>query len=407
MKFRRLTVFALSVLICMTVLFGLMPAETRAYGLLNPDESCGVTLAYHPDHGGMDGIQFSLYRIGDVSAGAQLSFTDDWKDYPVSMKDLDAAGWARLANTLAGYVEQDGGEKLKPAKTARTDTSGNASFTGVATGVYLLLGDSYEVKETLTDGSIVTYHYEPRPEMIILPYLSEDEWVYERAVGAVKYEVEDTTETPTIDRRVIKIWDDAGQSGNRPESIEIALLKNGAVYEVVTLDRLNAWRHDWTGLDANATWRVVELTRPLNYTVSIDRNGSTFTVTNTYHKPDDPYVPPDEPDEPDPPDVPEPYVRPDDPSLLVNAPDVPEDIPDPSIPLIPWVSIPDEPEEPEDLPDPDVPLTPPDETEDLPDPDVPLEDLPQTGQLWWPVPVLACVALALFGIGTVLIRKKD
>ena len=41
---------------------------------------------------------------------------------------------------------------------------------------------------------------------------------------------------------------------------------------------------------------------------------------------------------------------------------------------------------------------PPEEIE-LDDPDVPLGDLPQTGMLWWPVPVLTICGLVLFMLG--------
>ena len=75
---------------------------------------------------------------------------------------------------------------------------------------------------------------------------------------------------------------------------------------------------------------------------------------------------------------------------------------------------------PSDSPPPYVPPTPtrrpdpppPDqldpeeeEFEDIFDEDVPLGPLPQTGQLWWPVPVLGAVGLILIGAGLYLTRK--
>lgn len=65
-----------------------------------------------------------------------------------------------------------------------------------------------------------------------------------------------------------------------------------------------------------------------------------------------------------------------------------------------------------DIDDPDVPLGPPPGIDDDPppdeieldDPDVPLGDLPQTGQLWWPVPFLAGGGLFLMLVG--LIRRR-
>lgn len=63
------------------------------------------------------------------------------------------------------------------------------------------------------------------------------------------------------------------------------------------------------------------------------------------------------------------------------------------------------------VPDPDVPLGPlepvePEEPgEELPDPEVPLAQLPQTGMLQWPVPVLALAGLVLFSAGWMMDQK--
>lgn len=69
-----------------------------------------------------------------------------------------------------------------------------------------------------------------------------------------------------------------------------------------------------------------------------------------------------------------------------------------------------------DIPDTDVPLTTmdlPDDTPDNPDddlidldePDVPLANLPQTGQLWWPVPLLAMAGIMLVMLGIIWNRR--
>lgn len=63
------------------------------------------------------------------------------------------------------------------------------------------------------------------------------------------------------------------------------------------------------------------------------------------------------------------------------------------------------------LPDPEVPLGPlepvePEEPgEEIPDPEVPLAQLPQTGMLQWPVPVLALAGLVLFSAGWMMDQK--
>ena len=109
-------------------------------------------------------------------------------------------------------------------------------------------------------------------------------------------------------------------------------------------------------------------------------------VATPKHEPTPTPDKPDGPDDPDPPDEPDDPDTPDDP-----------DVPD----------IPDKPD------DPDVPGTP-DEPDTPEDPSLPSEEepkLPQTGQMNWPVPVLAASGTFLVILGAILLgangRKHD
>ena len=108
----------------------------------------------------------------------------------------------------------------------------------------------------------------------------------------------------------------------------------------------------------------------------------------------DPPSPPDDPDQPVPPDNPNPPGQPDNPD-----PSGPSDNPDPDSPASP-----DEPVPVDINPDEPVPVdvipdepTPPGPT----DPAAPAQEdrLPQTGQLWWPVPMLAAAGVVLTVLG--------
>lgn len=118
---------------------------------------------------------------------------------------------------------------------------------------------------------------------------------------------------------------------------------------------------------------------------------------------------PDTPDEPDnPPDEP-PIDIPDEPVPLVDIPDEPVplvDIPDEPTPLIeiPDQPVPTKPAQPENPKTPEKPETP---TTDIPDEPVPLAMLPQTGLLWWPVPVMAVAGAALTSVGMLGRRRAE
>ena len=84
-----------------------------------------------------------------------------------------------------------------------------------------------------------------------------------------------------------KIWanDDTAQSG-RPASISVQLLDaNGnAVGDPVTLSAEIGWKYTWTGLD-EGKWSVKESVVPTGYAVSYEETtteeGKTITVKNT------------------------------------------------------------------------------------------------------------------------------
>lgn len=106
---------------------------------------------------------------------------------------------------------------------------------------------------------------------------------------------------------VRKLWDDDGK--NRPESIEVNLLKNGKVDKTVELSAENQWTYTWGGLSKLYEWSVGEKSVPDGYTAEYDRSGNTVIITNKANPtddPDDPNTPvdPDNPDDPNNPNTP-------------------------------------------------------------------------------------------------------
>lgn len=307
-----------------------------AYETVDTEREVSLTVYFGKDGDGFSGVGFRVYRVAEVSAGAQFTLTGEFADYPVKVNGLNSSGWRALAQTLDGYAARD---DLDPLRTAETGNDGKAFFDHLDTGLYLVTGDRYRQGR---------YTYTPEPFLIALPTLDEaDAWVYD-VTASCKYDSDYNPpggggDEDTIDRKVLKVWEDDGNEDKRPDEIIVQLLRDGEVYDTVTLSERNNWKHTWNDLDEDYSWRVVEYDTPDGYTVTVDRQGITFVMTNsqTEEIPDEP--PPEggtPPDEPTPP---------------------PEDIPDEPTPTGPG--------------------------------------LPQTGMLWWPVPVLACAGLFLFLIG--------
>lgn len=231
-------------------------------------------------------MQVSLYRVADEN----YNLVDAFSQYSIDLKQ-DVQG---AANALENRILMDG---IEADASNSSDSSCKASFTGLETGIYLVVG-----KEVFQDGVF----YMPQVSLISLSGdLSVD----------LKYE---TSDKPSR-IHVLKVWKKDNKK-SRPKSIEVCLLRSdGIVVDRVVLNSDNQWSTTWDNLSTLYTYRVMETSVPSGYKESCIREKDTIVLTNTgsdkYHV----------------------------------------------------------------------------EKKD--------EVLPNSGQLWWPVPVLLFVGLVLFGLG--------
>ena len=351
------------------VLTGWTP-QARAYDPIDIGRQTSLTVSFARAGDGIAGAQFSIYRVAAVSKTGQFTLTGDFAGYPVSLSGLSSSGWRALAQTLEGYVARDG---VPPLQTETTGSGGRAAFEGLPTGLYLVTGARHTVGRTT---------YTPEPFLLCLPNWDGAAWQYAVEVSC-KYDRETRPSGDgggsTVSRRVIKVWQDGMDWAARPAQIEVQLLQDGEVYDTATLSDGNNWRYTWSGLPSGHTWQLTETSVPDGYTVSVEREGSVFVLTNR-----------------------------DEEEIEIDDEPVPGD----DMPPLPDAEIDDEPVPESDFPDGD-PDDPNEETVILTDDPVPraardseetaqsqsAARLPQTGMLWWPVPVLACGGMVLFLIG--------
>lgn len=368
-KFKPISMF-----VCFIICFLLFSQAAYAYDLIDTGRKASLEIYFNPDGKNAANAEFKLYKAAEVSKYCEFTLSDKFNKYSLSLVNLDADGWRALAQTMAGYAASD---EIAPDEAMKTDSSGKASFTELDTGLYLVTGSSYR------SGN---YTYTPAPFLVCLPNYGENNtWQYD-VTANVKF---DSTYhgggggDTTLTRKVLKAWKNDDKE-NRPESVSVTLLKSGKAYETVTLNEKNNWRHTWSGLSSGFEWQVVENDVPENYTVTVSKEGITFLVTNTYSKPGEPDKP-DNPDTHDTPDTPDKPDKPDTPDTP-DKPDTPSNPDKPNIPIVP--SEPDTPPDVNTPPEePSVPETPP------------AEKLPQTGLLWWPVPILAICGVVVFMTG--------
>ncbi len=350
-----------ALLACLCVL-ALCPLGVSAFESIDTDRDSTLTVSYFYNHHALTGAEVKLYYFASVSPSQIFVLTDEYKDYPISIFDLNDDTWPGVINALAGYAEADGHE---PAATGKIGEDGLAVFEHLVPGLYLVLIEDFAEGQA-------TYIAQPAVAAIPMPDEAGVEWLYDVTVIPKTSREEIPVVHTYTDRKVIKIWDDEGQEDLRPSSIVVALLRDGVTVDTKAISAATNWRYTWTDLDAydasgRIDWKVIELDVD-GYTVSSNVQGITTTITNTLIKEIPPETEPPE-TEPEPPET--------------------------------------ETETETEPPETETETEPEPETETKTEPTTPDEEkLPQTGLLWWPVPVLICLGVVCLIIGA-LRRKND
>ena len=231
-------------------------------------------------------MQVSLYRVADEN----YNLVDSFSRYSIDLKQ-DVQG---AANALENRILMDG---IEADTCVTSDSVGNASFTGLESGIYLVVG-----KEVFQDGVF----YMPQVSLVSLS-------------GDLSVDLKVETSVKPSRIHVLKVWKKDNKK-SRPKSIEVCLLRSdGIVVDRVVLNSDNHWSTTWNNLSTLYTYRVLETSVPSGYKESCTREKDTIVLTNTGSD-----------------------------KYRVEKKD---------------------------------------------------EVLPNSGQLWWPVPVLLFVGLVLFGLG--------
>ena len=270
MNRRIITLFALFVFILFT------PLNTFAAAEIDLNRSSAITISYKSEGKPLSGASFHIYRVASVDEKGVFYAEPEFKDININFNGGENS-WHTAALALEGYIAKN---KITPLESAIVDSTGYAYFMdediNIPKGLYIILGDQHTIDDV---------YYEAAPVLVSLPTKNavSNTWMYDLIVN-LKFDFFSVDGDGYLTRKVLKVWDNQGKSVKQPEYVTVHLLKNGDVYDTVTLNQENDWRHTWSKLDAGNKWTIYE--EPVkNYTVEITRDGSTYVIRNTYVSP--------------------------------------------------------------------------------------------------------------------------
>lgn len=283
------------------------------------------------------GVEYRLYKFGTIKADGSVELFGVFRNLKISVPDTDTETLRVLSTTLKGFVVSG---KIAPDRVAVTDDNGNAVFNDLDKALYLVTGDTVRHENN---------YVIPTPIIVPVPKIHDVTGQMNLDIVLFdKFTVEPVDEVKKI--QVLKVWKGTDVL-YQPHDISVELYRGDELYDTVVLNKDNKWQAEWNNL-VGPDWIAVEKDIPNGFVVTVEQQITRFVVTNT-------------------------GPRDEEPSTGILEPTTGEE--DSTS------------EDGSTLPPEDGTTEPSDEVTTKPTGGTP--ELPNTGQLWWPV-----LALAFFGV---------
>lgn len=318
------------------------PKEVLAAPMVNTSHRVGLTIEYKILDTKIQNAEFSLYKVASMGEDGSFTLTPEFENYGMKVNGLDSEETQAAANAFYGYVLKD---SISPMISKKTNANGQLMFLSsqLYPGMYLLTCKSHQAY-----GEMCYI----QPMLLSLPTMIHDKWIYNIEITPKYSVIPKRTEVSAV-----IIWRDPSED-KRPESLELQLINadtamRRSIPQKIQLGEGEAWRYTWSNLPA-ANWLVVQNGVPDGYTLTTKREDNTFIFINTRYD----WVDPNQPSQPS--------------GGGGSAEEPEEKTSEEFVEFIPASG----------------------------------EKLPQTGTLWWPVPILAVSGVVFILVG-IIFRKRE
>lgn len=236
---------------------------SAAFNISAAEEFVNVTFICEKDKNVIPDIEWKLYRIGSYD-GSKITLEGDFAQYRITFGDYSGTALANSAATLENYVIVN---KPQPDAVGTSDENGRVSFKTLKNGTYLA------VAKRKKEGIKTTV---PAPTIINIDPINGDSLqVYP------KFKILMTLDAYEERYEVRKIWENPNNLPLKKTEITIGLYEDGELVETVVLNEENNWEYHWMVYE-DADWRVIELDIPEDCSVIYRSDGRYYAVVNTY-----------------------------------------------------------------------------------------------------------------------------
>ncbi|MBR6570336.1 MAG: Cna B-type domain-containing protein [Clostridia bacterium] len=271
-KFLAFISLVMCLCLCTAPMAAFAISTTVATEPISVSASCSLTLNYTHNGKAFPDVSVKLYQVASVSADYQYTLTPAFSATGLQLNGVSAVSeWNGIRTTLENAVAANA-----PAATVvqATGTNGQVTFTGLQPGMYLVM------PVTCSENGFLYYF---ASVLTAVPNLNENGvWNYDVQVNP-KPDVENPT-GEDLCYRVLKLWSD-NQSPNRPVSIEVNILRDSEVVRTVVLSAENDWNYAWYAAADGSIWSVSEPNVPSGYVMRVEKQETTFTITNAIPTP--------------------------------------------------------------------------------------------------------------------------
>ncbi|MBQ8926846.1 MAG: Cna B-type domain-containing protein [Oscillospiraceae bacterium] len=260
-----------SALLCVLGILLWCAAGTLLY--VSAEGSGSLTLVSVKDDVIISDMEWNLYYVGNLQSVGdppeeKFVFAAPFDGYHVSVGDMSASALTDLAGTLDVYVRLD---HAAPLQSGRTDKNGRITFPDLQEGMYLL---------SPTPMAAEPYSLDSDP--IIVSLDGKTNYLYD-AYPKIRF---DTLDGSEVDYTVKKVWaNDETQPWRRSTFITVELYCDGTLNRTVTLNEANDWTYEWTS-DNTKKWLIKEKVVPPNYVVTYRSNVAQYIIVNTFENPE-------------------------------------------------------------------------------------------------------------------------